>query len=212
MERYYTYIKRNNRIGQFFLGDKCVEGMRRKEYKDSRAYDKAVAEIRDIEKEIEQKRITDKAEIDKIRTSIEATEFKQIEREIAWAEMEARDLFDDLIRRRETQREEKRAMERVIITVKKNEFLTELKKNLEEMEKTIKSFLEKSQKNFISILSTGLDRKYEAITREKSNIEKMVRINGLSKEEVEISKMELQKEKVNLIECMKKIEQEKEAI
>ena len=211
MERYDAYVKRS-KIGQFFLGDKRVERERRKEYKDSRAHDVAMAEIAKIEKELEQSRLGSKTQIDKIRASIDSAEFKQIEREIARAEVEEQASLDDLMQRREAQREKKRAMEREIITVEKDKFLRELKKTLDDMGKTIISFLDQSQKNFVSILSTCLDREYEAITREKNNIEKMVRINDQTPEEIDKRIVELNKDKVNLTECLKKIEQEKETI
>ena len=57
-----------------------------------------------------------------------------------------------------------------------------------------------------------MDREYEAIAREKNNIEKMVRINDQTPEEIDKRIVELNKDKVDLTECMKKIEQEKEAI
>lgn len=211
MERYDAYVKRS-KIGQFFLGDKRVERERRKEYKDSRAHDAAMAEIAKIEKELEQSRLGSKTQIDKIRASIDSAEFKQIEREIARAEVEEQASLDDLMQRREAQREEKRAMEREIITVEKDKFLRELKRTLDDMGKKIISFLDQSQKNFVSILSTCLDREYEAIAREKNNIEKMVRINDQTPEEIDKRIIELNKDKVNLTECLKKIEQEKEAI
>lgn len=208
-ERYYEYVKRS-KIGQFFLGDKRVERERRKEYKDSRARDAAEAEIAKIEEELDKSRIASKTEVDKIRNSI--VKFKQIDREIAHAEVEEQASLDELIRRREEQREEKRAKEQEIITIEKDKFLRDLKKALDEMGKTIINFLDQSQKNFISILSTHLDREYEEITREKNNIEKMVRINDQSPEEINKKIDELNKAKVDLTECMMKIGQEKEAI
>ena len=212
MERYDAYVKRSNRIIQRLCGDKRVERDRRKEYKDSRAHDAAMEEVKKIEMELEQSRIVRKEQVEKIRASIESAEFKQIERKIKRAEEDEQDALNELMQRRETQREEKRAMEREIITVEKDKFLHELKKNLEEMGKTIISFLNQSQKNFVSILSICLDRKYEAITREKNNIEKMVRINDQTPEEINKRIVELNKEMVDLTDCMKKIEQEKEAI
>ena len=120
--------------------------------------------------------------------------------------------MDNLRHQRENQWEERRAKEREVITVEKDKFLCELKKALEEMGQNVICFLEQSQKNFISMLSTCLDREYEAITREKNNIEKMVRIHDQTPEEIDKRIVELNTDKMNLTECMKKIEQEKEAI
>ena len=171
-----------------------------------------MAEIEKIEKELEQGRVGSKAKIDEIRASIDSAEYKQIDREIARAEIEEQASLDDLMQKREAKREEKRAMEREIITVEKDKFLRELKNALDDLGKSIISFLDQSQKNFVSILSTCLDREYEAITREKNNIEKMVRINDQTPEEIDKRIVKLDRDKVNLTECMKKIEQEKETI
>ena len=211
MERYDKYVKRSKLV-EFFLGEKYVEQERRKEYKDSRAYDAAIAEIAKIEKELEQSRVISKAQVEKIRESINSAEFKQIERKISRAEIEEQASLDDLIQKREAMREEKHAMEREIITVEKEKYLRELKKTLEDMSKTIIGFLDQSQMNFVSILSTCLDRDYESVTREKNNIEKMVRINDQTPEDINKRFHELNNEKNDLSECLEMISHEKEAI
>lgn len=211
MERYDTYVKRS-KLGQFFLGDKRVERERRKEYRDSRAHDAAVKESEKIEKELEKSRSVKEEKIKKIRDSIDRDEYKQIERQIAQTDGKVQDTYNDLMQKKEEQREKKRAKEMEIITVEKEKFLHESNTALAEMGKTINSFLDQSQENFVSIISTCLDREYETIIREKSNIERIVRINDQTPEEIDKRILELHKEKVNLTECMKKIKQEKEAI
>ena len=211
MQRYDAYVKRS-KIGQFFLGDKRVERERRVEYKDSRAYDAAVAEIARVEKELEQGSRVRKEQVKKIKESIDSAEFKQIDREIARAEIEEQASLDELMRRRESQREEKRVMEMEIITIEKDKYLRELKKTLDDMGKRIISFLEQSQKNFVSILSSCLEQKYEAIEREKSSIEKIASINDHSPEDLEKLIAEFNSEKLTLSSCMKKIDETKEAI
>lgn len=211
MRKEVKYVERN-KIGQFFLGSKRVEEINPVNYIDRRAYDNAQAEIKKIEKELEQNSKVKKEEIDKINARIDADEFRGIDREIERAEKEEQTYLDELIKKRENKREEMRAKEMQIITVEKNKFLNELKKALDDMGEKIITFLDQSQNNFISILSTGLDCEYEALAREKNNIEKMIMINDQTPEEIDKKLSELNKDKIELTECMNIIEQEREAV
>lgn len=213
-KRDYDYVKRSTKIGQFFLGDERIAKEINVPYEDRRDYDKAMAEKEEIKREVRQREIEKNEKIDRIRASasINSAESKRVDREIVRAEEEEQASLDNLRHQRENQWEERRAKEREVITVEKDKFLRELKKALEEMGQNVIRFLEQSQKNFISMLSTCLDREYEAITREKNNIEKMVRIHDQTPEEIDKRIVELNTDKMNLTECMKKIEQEKEAI
>lgn len=208
--RYYKEVKRG-KVGQFFLGEtkrkKLKEPERyREEYVDDRAKRAADEEISKIEKELEKNNLGTRERVKHIKERLDREEFKQIDREITRAEMEQEAALEELMSRRQTQREEKHALEVQIISVEKDTYLRELKRILEDMCKNISNFLEQSQKNFISIICTCLDNEIDAIAIEKNSIEKMVSMNNLSPEEIEKNIFELNNDLVKLSECMKIIE------
>lgn len=199
------YVKRG-KIGQFFLGDKRVERQKRVEYKDDRAKTEADKKIKEIEEELEKRSLGTREQVKSIMEKIDRDEFKKIDREIARAEVEEQAALEELMSRRQTQREEKRALETQIISVEKEAYLRELKKILDDMSKRIISFLDQSHKNFVSIISTCLDTERDEIAREKNSIEKMVNLHNQTPEEIEKNILELNQDIVSLNACMKAVD------
>jgi hypothetical protein len=209
VQRYDEYVKRS-KIGQFLLGDKRVEREKKVNYTDRRAYDDAQIEISNIKREMDTAVSDNEDRIKTIKQSLDAARFRQIDREIKHAEVEEQASLDEFFNQKEEQRNEKQAMEHNIITSEIKKYTHELNEALDNMRIRICSFLDSSQKNFVSILLVCFDKEMKSIEIEKENIKKIVSINEMSPEELDAAILEMNKENEAITKCLKEIEKEKE--
>jgi hypothetical protein len=205
-------IVKRSKIGQFFLGDKHMLVDKKVKYTDDRAWRDAQDEIKKIEDELNSRDTSATMKVKGLKDKMEKEGLKQIDREIALAEQEQQARLEDLINKREEQKREKQKLEAQIISVEKISYLNELKQALDALTKNVKSFLNQSEKNFVSIICTCLEDETEAIIRDKNSIEKIVGMNNLSPDEIENKILEFQNDLVKISDCIKTINIAKEGI
>lgn len=195
MEVYYEYVKRN-RLSQFFLGDKRVERTRRKDYIDDRAKKAADEEILQIEDQLKKSRTEAFDDVEAIKKKVDTLEYQGIERRIQLEETDEQQKLADLNEAKRRRREERYSLEKQIIEVERDKYIKQLERVLQDMDRNICKFLDSSRKTFASILGFLLEEEAAKIENDKDNIEKIIRLNDKSPEEI-------RKELENLVEQRK---------
>lgn len=195
MEVYDEFVKRN-RIAQFFLGDKRVERTRRKDYIDDRAKKAADEEILQIEDQLKKSRTEAFDDVEAIKKKVDTLEYQGIERRIQLEETDEQQKLADLNEAKRRRREERYSLEKQIIEVERDKYIKQLERVLQDMDRNICKFLDNSRKTFVSILGFLLEEEAAKIENDKDNIEKIIRLNDKSPEEI-------RKELENLVEQRK---------
>lgn len=195
MEVYDEFVKRN-RIAQFFLGDKRVERTRRKDYIDDRAKKAADEEILQIEDQLKKSRTEAFDDVEAIKKKVDTLEYQGIERRIQLEETDEQQKLADLNEAKRRRREERYSLEKQIIEVERDKYIKQLERVLQDMDRNICKFLDSSRKTFASILGFLLEEEAAKIENDKDNIEKIIRLNDKSPEEI-------RKELENLVEQRK---------
>lgn len=178
-----TYVRRKNKIGQFFLGDKQIMTTEMVDVIDDRKRREADTKIQQIHGEMrsEKKEFSDyeRKMKDQLRQSNEANIQDKL------SEFDLKEAFEDLQKQKQTQEENSMKLEENQVLISKNSYLRDIRNEMINLKHKIEDYLDENKKGFVSMLCAVVEEEADQIERERKNIENLVKINDKTPEEIE---------------------------
>lgn len=178
-----TYVRRKNKIGQFFWGDKQIMTTEMVDVIDDRKRREADTKIQQIHGEMrsEKKEFSDyeRKMKEQLRQSNEANIQYQL------SEIDSKEALEDFQKLKQTQEENSMKLEANQVLISKNSYLRDIRDEMINLKHRIEDYLDENKKGFVSMLCAVVEEEADQIERERKNIENLVKINDKTPEEIE---------------------------